>query len=166
MRETSINIWIKYYSAQQDFTTLLESTPDECTPPTSYFHKIYITTIFTLNTLSRRLSVWIVLIMSLARVLIISNPMSSTYEKLSKPFFAIVSTLVLTLYNAASPIYFLLPVTIVEVGKWIPDESCGFPANYSLRHYKSGEPSFLPGASMMILLGFLDAFTNSQQLLD
>ncbi|EGT43554.1 hypothetical protein CAEBREN_11028 [Caenorhabditis brenneri] len=98
--------------------------------------------------------------MALARVLIISNPMSSTFEKLSKPIFAIVTLIIFTLYSSMTPMYFVLPVTIVEVGKWTPDESCGFPANYSVPRYASGEPAYDYNLNVLLVFGFIDSINK------
>uniref|UniRef100_A0A1I7TYD9 G_PROTEIN_RECEP_F1_2 domain-containing protein n=1 Tax=Caenorhabditis tropicalis TaxID=1561998 RepID=A0A1I7TYD9_9PELO len=170
MRVTSINVWLIYiavcdliilfYAGREDVKTIWEAEKNECTPPETYLHKILSNTLFTCNRTSWILTPWLVIIMATARLLIISNPMSATFEKLSTPLFAIISSIIITLFCSITSIIMLIPVNIVKIREWIPEESCGFPSNYSQPLYGQGQDGWIPSLELIVVLLFIQGLVN------
>ncbi|EFP00069.1 hypothetical protein CRE_18870 [Caenorhabditis remanei] len=165
MRNNSVNVWLMGtaicdlimlswipYREIEEFSITNAEVDYECIPPGSFFKTYFDNYCNAIQSMTRRLYTWIGIIMATARVLIVSNPMNPSYDKLTKPYFAILSMLIPMIFCSLGPIMFLVPAVTSNDIQWKPDESCGYPKNFTMIKYGGAIDGWMFNYTMMAVV--------------
>ncbi|EFO95998.1 hypothetical protein CRE_16371 [Caenorhabditis remanei] len=124
------DLYVMGYKVQDKIRDMIP-VPD-CSLPYSYTYMMVTSCFEIAESLLRRLSAYLAVLMATVRVLVVKNPLNAKFDSLSTPMFAIKSIILLTLLSAINDAFYYAPSRFESDDMPVkPPARCGYGENFT-----------------------------------